>query len=394
MYLHPSFTAEKSQAAKVVSTVQPYVYACVFSSLCIIVGVIWDISWHTSIGRDGLFAPPHMVIYVGAVVSGVFSGYQVLRTSFFSPAEEKSQAVKFWGIFHGSLGALFCIWGAIAMLTSAPFDDWWHNTYGLDVTILSPPHTLLALGAIMIQFGTLVAVASSTNHLNINDSAKIHHWLFAIAAGVLVAGFFTVLSDYLSKHQMHRALFYQISSVIFPLFLIMVTRASNMKWAATATAAVYMSILLLMLWILPIFHAYPRLGPVLNHIDHYQAFNFPLLLVFPALAIDWIFYKFPNKKGWVKAAYSAILFLAVFFVVQWYFGTFLLTSTVARNSFFGGSSWYFGSDPDYAFRYAFRPEQVDSGFSLIKGLLIAAVFAVISAFVGYKWGSWMKKVQR
>ena len=50
--------------------IEPYVYASVFSSLCIIVGLIWDISWHTSIGRDGLFAPPHDVIYLGAVFAG------------------------------------------------------------------------------------------------------------------------------------------------------------------------------------------------------------------------------------------------------------------------------------------------------------------------------------
>jgi len=32
------------------------------------------------------------------------------------------------------------------MLASAPFDDWWHNAYGLDVRIISPPHMVLAAG--------------------------------------------------------------------------------------------------------------------------------------------------------------------------------------------------------------------------------------------------------
>ena len=32
------------------------------------------------------------------------------------------------------------------MITSAPFDNWWHEAYGLDVKIVSPPHTLLAMG--------------------------------------------------------------------------------------------------------------------------------------------------------------------------------------------------------------------------------------------------------
>ena len=48
--------------------------------------------------------------------------------------------VRFWG-FRAPLGAWVAIWGAFAMLTSAPFDDWWHNAYGLDVKVLSPPHS-------------------------------------------------------------------------------------------------------------------------------------------------------------------------------------------------------------------------------------------------------------
>lgn len=233
LYLHPDLLAEETHSTNVAGAVQPYVYACVFSSVCIVIGLIWDISWHMSIGRDGLFAPPHLVIYLGAVVSGFFSGYQVLKTSFFGSSEEKLKSVKFWGIFYGSLGALFCIWGAIAMLASAPFDDWWHNTYGLDVTILSPPHTLLAVGMMMIQFGALVAVTASSNHLDQNTRSPIHNWLFAIAAGLLLTTFFTLFSEFLGRHRMHKALFYQIGCLLFPLYLIAVARAFKIKWAAT-----------------------------------------------------------------------------------------------------------------------------------------------------------------
>ena len=123
-----------------------YVYISVIASMCVIIGIIWDIAWHMSFGRDGLFSAPHLVTYVGAATAGLFSGYQVLRTSFWGSAFEKGKMINFWGIFYGSLGALFCIWGGIASLTSAPFDDWWHNTYGLDVKILSPPHAILLLG--------------------------------------------------------------------------------------------------------------------------------------------------------------------------------------------------------------------------------------------------------
>ena len=46
--------------------------------------------------------------------------------------------------------------GCGAMLTSAPFDDWWHNAYGLDVRIVSPPHILLGYGMLGIILGALL----------------------------------------------------------------------------------------------------------------------------------------------------------------------------------------------------------------------------------------------
>ncbi|MEZ4905395.1 MAG: hypothetical protein R2822_28340 [Spirosomataceae bacterium] len=181
--------------------IPPYLYAVVFSSFCVIVGLIWDICWHLSIGRDGLFSPPHVVIYVGAVVSGLFSGYQVLHTTFKGNAIEKAKSVKVWGFFYCSLGALFCIWGALMMLTSAPFDDWWHNTYGLDVQILSPPHTVLALGIIGVQFGAIVSVLSAKNQLTSQpftsplmlQRLRRLQWLFALSGGFLITMWFTLL---------------------------------------------------------------------------------------------------------------------------------------------------------------------------------------------------------
>ncbi|HEY9045207.1 MAG TPA: hypothetical protein VIN08_04900, partial [Ohtaekwangia sp.] len=202
----PTATAGATITASVKSHVPVYLYATVLASLSIIIGLIWDISWHTSIGRDGLFSAPHLAIYLGGVTAGLFSGYRVLKITLAGSVLERSRTIRFWGIFYGSLGNLFCIWGAIAMLTSAPFDDWWHNTYGLDVTILSPPHTVLLLGMITIQFGAIISVltyqnlhaASNEGELNKNFSI-----LFALSGGFVLTMIFTIGSEYLSRHDMH-----------------------------------------------------------------------------------------------------------------------------------------------------------------------------------------------
>ena len=49
------------------------------------------------------------------------------------------------------------------MLTSAPFDNWWHNAYGLDVKIVSPPHTLLVIGVFGVEIGSLFLIMAAMN---------------------------------------------------------------------------------------------------------------------------------------------------------------------------------------------------------------------------------------
>jgi hypothetical protein len=385
------FEKEVSESIKIPT----YVIASVFASTCIIVGLIWDISWHTSIGRDGLLSPPHLVIYVGAVVSGIFSGFKVLKISFAGSKEEKSETVKFWGIFHGSLGALFCIWGAIAMLTSAPFDDWWHNTYGLDVEILSPPHTVLALGMMMIQFGAMISTLSLQNKLKDDSDPKAMtlKFLFVVAAGLLLVSLFTISSEFLGRHDMHHSLFYQVSALVFPLFLVAVAKSSKLKWAATTTTLIYSFVMAMLVWILPLFPAEPLLGPIRNHITHYQAFDFPLLLVVPAVFIDLIMNRLEGKNSWIISLALGATFVLTFLAVQWPFGDFLM-SDYARNWFFGTESWYFGANPDWEYRFAFMPWHMDTGMELVKGIAIAVVIGVLSSRVGLVWGNWMKKVQR
>ena len=67
-----------------------------------------------------------------------------------------------WG-FEAPLGAFIAAWGGVAMLTSAPFDNWWHSAYGLDVKILSPPHVFLILGNLAVNTGTLILILGMMN---------------------------------------------------------------------------------------------------------------------------------------------------------------------------------------------------------------------------------------
>jgi hypothetical protein len=380
-----------------------YIPAIVFSSFCVITGLIWDICWHISIGRDGLLSPPHLVIYLGAVVAGLFSGYEILRKTFRGTESEKVRSVKIWGFFYSTLGALFCVWGALAMLTSAPFDDWWHNTYGLDVTILSPPHTVLLLGMIGIQFGAMISVIALKNQVNTEgavwtDELKITNdklfILFALSGGFLLTILFTLLSEELGRMESHRSSYYIYAAAGFPILLMAVGNAVRHKWTITCVASVYTVFMLATLWIIPQFPAEPKLGPILNHIDHYQAFQFPLLLIVPAMALDLLRNRYAHWNNWKLSILLGTVFISIFFVVQWFMGGFLMESPYARNWFFGSESWYFGNDPDWEFRYKYAPWMLESTSKLLKGLGIAWVASIISSRIGLTWGNWMQKIQR
>ena len=380
-----------------------YIIATVFSSFCVITGLIWDICWHISIGRDGLLAPPHLVIYLGAVVAGLFSGYEILRKTFWGSAIEKAGSVKVWGFFYSSLGSLFCVWGALSMLTSAPFDDWWHNTYGLDVTILSPPHTVLILGIIGIQFGAMISVIAVKNQAKflinrISDRAKnndkILFRLFALSAGFLLTIWYTLLSEELGRMESHRSDYYIYAASAFPILLMAVGKAVKHKWTITAVTAVYTLLMLGTLWIIPLFPAEPKLGPVLNHMDHYQGFQFPLLLIIPAIALDILRNRFAYLNDWKLTIILGVSFLLIFLGVQWIFGGFLMESPYARNWFFGSHYWYFGNDPNWEYRFKYAPWMEENATEFLKGLGIALIAGLISTRIGLKWGNWMHKIQR
>lgn len=83
-----------------------------------IMGALWDISWHESIGRDTFWTPAHVAIYMCGVLAGIAYGYLILSTTFSAHSKLESSSVRILGL-RGPLGAFIASWGGIAMLTSA-----------------------------------------------------------------------------------------------------------------------------------------------------------------------------------------------------------------------------------------------------------------------------------
>jgi len=365
-------------------------YAVLFSSVAIVVGLIWDISWHRTIGRDTFWSPPHVLEQLAAVVAGSSCGWLVLQMTFRGSPADQATGVRFWG-FRGPLGAWVCIWGTLMMIASAPFDNWWHNAYGLDVQIISPPHMVLAWGMIAIQIGAMLTALARQNRASPDEQRRLG-LLYAVSAGILLTMHATVIMEYAAfPNDMHSARFYRVTALGIPLILIATSRPSRLRWPATTTAAIYMGIVLVIMWTLQLFPATPRLAPIYNPVTHMVPPPFPLLLVLPSIAIDLLMRRFKGGGDWLLAPVLGLTFVAVMLVAHWWWAEFLLTPS-ARNAVFAADQWdYYIKPGDW--RYQFWTAErglVD----MARGLAIAAVTAVVSARVGLWIGRGMARVQR
>ncbi len=387
-----------SSAATTFSITSWVLYAVIFASACIVIGLIWDISWHMTVGRDTLWTAPHVLEQIGASVAGLASGALALKTTFAGSESERARSVLFWG-FRAPLGTWICIWGALAMIASVPFDNWWHNAYGLDVKIISPPHMVLAAGMFGIQIGAMIMALGAQNRAAADSVEQRRLGLmYVFAAGIFLTMLSIFVSEYVAKPNLMRgSMFYQITGGVFPLLLLGVARASRLRWPATTTAAVYMGITVVMIWILQLFPAVPKLAPIYNPVTHMVPMDFPLLLIIPAFALDVLMHRMDSQRNWMLAALAGISFVLIMLAVHWVWSEFML-SPYARNNIFAADRWaYMNRLGPWRYEYWTLDRDAAGNFSLpllAKGVGIAMVIAILSSRVGLAWGNWMTRVQR
>jgi hypothetical protein len=374
-----------SVAQAAAGTIPWQLAAVIFAATSVIVGLVWDISWHMTIGRDTFWTPAHLAIYTGGAVAGLASGFEVLRRSFFIKTRAHDD-VTIWRIFHGPLGGWLCIWGAVAMLTSAPFDDWWHDAYGLDVKIISPPHALLALGFITILAGAvLMAVAYQSRDDAPGSRAP---WFVAYANGLVLTMLAIFTIEYHDRSMMHLGLFYLVSAIPFPFVLAASACNTRLRYPATAAAAVYTILMLMQVWILPLFEGSPKLGPINTPVTHMVPLDFPLLLLPVAVVLDLVRTRLQSRGYGLQALAFGVVFLVAHVAIQWPFGDFLMTDA-AKGAFFRADSVPYMGFAEWSNRFDTEPVA-----ATIRTLGISALIAVVASRLGLAYGGWLRAVRR
>ena len=389
-------TTTRTGAAARTTSVPWYIWAGALAVTSASIGGQWDVSWHRSIGRDTFWTPAHMAIYACGVIAAIVGLYLVLTATFGKSAfatHLRDASVSIFGL-RAPLGVFLAGWGGVAMLTSAPFDNWWHNAYGLDVQIISPPHTLLILGIRAIDIGMLFLMLAAMNRASDAGDAsfKTLRALLLYLGGLLLGGQMFFIMEYTWDVMLHRVIAYVCLAIAVPVVLAMIWQASRFRWAATTIATIYFASLIAFILILPIFSAQPKLGPVYFPVTHFVPPKFPILLIAPAFALDLLWQRTQTWKLWQIALVSGVIFVAIIFAVEWPFAKFLM-SHASENRFFGTICFDYNARPQGYDRMR-RFFQPDSGMTLFLGLVRASLYAMVSTWIGLLFGRWMRGVQR
>jgi hypothetical protein len=334
-----------------------------------------------------------MAIYACGVLAGLTCAWLIAKGTFGHDRELSAASVRVFGL-RAPLGIFLAGWGCVAVLTSAPFDNWWHNAYGLDVKIVSPPHALLILGLRGISTGVMFLILAAMNRAAQDDTATFRRlqMLFLYVGGLAIVGQMFFVQEYTWDVKLHQAAAYIAMGIALPFFFCAFSEASRARWAATFMAAVYTVMVVAEILILPLFPAQPKLGPVFNPVTHLVPAKFPILILVPALALDLLWQRVKNWKPWQIAVVSGVVFMAVLVGVEWPFAKFLL-SDASKNRFFGTIYFDYNSRATGfdRMREWFFP---DHGAALYQGLLWAAVYASVSTWLGLQFGRWMRGVRR
>ncbi len=360
-----------------------YVWTSLASVSCIVLGVYWDISWHMSIGRDSFWTPAHLAIQAGGIISGVSGTYLILSTTL----RKRPGGIAVWG-FRGPLGAFLGVWGSATMVVSAPFDNWWHSAYGLDVRILSPPHTVLTTGVLGVAVGAVLVIVATLNGATGPVRERLRMLMLVIGGEILVLAMIAIL-EMTFRANLHRAEPYRAVAIVAPIVLLAIARVSDHRWGATAVAAVYTGFMIVALWMFARIPAEPKLGPVYQPITHLVPLEFPLLVIAPALLFDVVGARLHAWPRYRLAIVLGAIFVVALVAVEWPFAEFL-NSEPSRT-------WVFGTD---YFPYFERPEWASARHQFLstgpfaRGIAEAVVAAMAASWLGLALGDAMRKVRR
>ena len=245
----------------------------VAGAMLALAGGYWDDAWHTERGRDDFLIAPHIAIYGGIMLVG-----GALAVAILQSARRRGIAAAL------KVPTVALATTSVAVtLASGPIDNAWHEAFGRDSVIWSPPH-MLGIVATMCLGAAILA-----------EAAGRHPRLHLITAALVLAGANFVVVEYdTDVPQFDEVWYLPVLAVAAAVAFVMISATWTRRWARTEAAGLHLT------FVLAVAGGLLLLG--------FDAPALPLLLA-PALTLDLADWR--RWPRWVAAvAATASLYLA------------------------------------------------------------------------------------
>ncbi len=265
------------------------------------IGVYLDTAWHRTVGRDSFFILPHLFIYGGGL--GIWAAaLACIARATLGRGDEFGGPVLGLGRLRLPLGFALTAAGIVVIMAAAPVDAWWHNTFGKDVLIWSPPHLQLHLGAGITAIGLLFAVAAQRGR-----GVLARPWLWQGAMlGVLVdlvhRGHFVLAHYTMLAHARTPDLYPFLVAMLAPFVLTAAARALG-PWAPTLACLAFLGVAWLM--------------DAMLRLIEYERYTLTPILAVPAVVLSLAFWRARRQRdrAWLAAA-AGVAFVVVFMAME------------------------------------------------------------------------------
>lgn len=194
-------------------------------------GFYSDVAWHVGLGRDKeLFTAPHTAIVVGLAL---ILGSSLVGIGFASLQRVDTRLR--WKALRipTSTVPLFAL-GAAAV-SGFPLDELWHEAYGVDVTMWSPTHMLMIMGAALVGVAAWLVLADA------GVRPRQSRWAFGLhvmAGWLTLQGLAAPLGEFAFGVPQFQHIFHPILLSLAAGFALVAMRLVLGPWWAVGIAAV------------------------------------------------------------------------------------------------------------------------------------------------------------
>ena len=253
--------------------------------LVVVIGFYWDVAWHIDNGRDDeLFTPSHVMILVGLGGLIYAAGIAVL----FASLEKANTALRF-GFLHVPWSAVLLTALGIGGVVAFPLDAMWHDAYGVDVTLWSPPHIQLVISG---SLGTIALWLMLAEARPWAEPTLLGRFIHVLTAGTVLVGMSTLQGEFDYGVPQFQVLYLPVLIMIAAGFTLLAVRRALGPWGAVKVVGIYL--------VLRAFLAF-SIGGALNHtVPHFPLYLGSALVVEGAFA--WLGTRRPLRLALVTGA--------------------------------------------------------------------------------------------